>query len=83
MISNWIFGQVFALLFPARNNCVFSAMARAARLFDEAIGKMEALGGEAIEIDFSPFLEAARLLYGGPWVAERYAAIQQFFESAW
>ena len=55
-------------------------MARAARLFDEAIGKMEALGGEAIEIDFNPFLETARLLYGGPWVAERYAAIQQFFE---
>lgn len=30
-------------------------------------------GGEAPEIDFSPFLQAARLLYEGPWVAERYA----------
>lgn len=33
------------------------------------------------EIDFSPFLEIARLLYEGPWVAERYAAILPFIES--
>ena len=26
-----------------------------------------------VEIDLDPFLEAGRLLYGGPWVAERYA----------
>jgi allophanate hydrolase len=50
------------------------------RLFAEAVTKMKALGGKAIEIDFTPFLEAARLLYEGPWVAERYAAIQEFFD---
>ncbi len=50
------------------------------RLFSETITHMQALGGEAVEIDFEPFLEAARLLYEGPWVAERYAAIQSFFE---
>ncbi|PTQ88044.1 allophanate hydrolase [Nitrosomonas ureae] len=50
------------------------------RLFDETITRMQALGGEAVEVDFEPFLEAARLLYEGPWVAERYAAIQSFFE---
>jgi allophanate hydrolase len=41
---------------------------------------MQALGGTPVEIDFAPFLETARLLYGGPWVAERYAAIAEFFE---
>ena len=50
------------------------------RLFNDAVARMQALGGEAIDIDFEPFLEAARLLYEGPWVAERYAAIQSFFE---
>ena len=50
-------------------------------MFDESVAKTRDLGGEAIEIDLDPFLEAARLLYGGPWVAERYAAIQQFFDS--
>lgn len=38
-----------------------------------AVEKLKALGGLAVEIDFSPFLEAARLLYEGPWVAERYS----------
>lgn len=31
-------------------------------------------------IDFSCFLETAALLYQGPWVAERMAAISSFFE---
>ena len=50
-------------------------------LFQQAIKQLEALGGKRVEIDFSPFLETARLLYEGPWVAERYAAIREFFES--
>lgn len=41
-------------------------------LFAHTIEQLKALGGEAVEIDFAPFLEAARLLYAGPWVAERY-----------
>ena len=50
-------------------------------LFKDAIAQLTALGGIAVEIDFEPFLATARLLYEGPWVAERYAAIQEFFES--
>src|SRR5208282_5004111 len=30
--------------------------------------------------DFAPFLDAARLLYGGPWIAERYAAVGKFMD---
>lgn len=47
-------------------------------LFTAAVARMEALGGVRVEIDFAPFLEAARLLYEGPWVAERYVAIAEF-----
>ena len=39
------------------------------------------LGGEPVAIDLQPFLEAARLLYEGPWVAERYAAVEAFIET--
>lgn len=47
--------------------------------FAEAVARgRETLGWEIREIDFSPFLEAARLLYEGPWVAERLAAIETF-----
>jgi allophanate hydrolase len=38
------------------------------------------MGGRRVEIDFSIFRAAAELLYSGPWVAERYAAIREFIE---
>jgi len=34
-----------------------------------------------VEIDFTPFRMAASLLYQGPWIAERYAAVGDFLES--
>jgi allophanate hydrolase len=49
-----------------------------ARLFEQAIARIESLGGSIVRIDFAPFLDAAQLLYGGPWVAERYAALEEF-----
>lgn len=52
----------------------------ARRAFEQALGVLEALGGRASRIDFSLFQEAAALLYEGPWVAERMAAIRPFFE---
>jgi len=58
----------------------FFGDAEAPRLFAAARARLQALGGEEIEIDFEPFLEAARLLYEGPWVSERYAAIERFIE---
>jgi allophanate hydrolase len=48
---------------------------------DAAVRCLESLGGELKEIDFEPFLEAARLLYEGPWIAERYAAVGAFIDA--
>ncbi|HTJ79187.1 MAG TPA: allophanate hydrolase [Rariglobus sp.] len=50
-------------------------------LFAAALDRLRATGAEIIEVDFSPFLEAARLLYEGPWTAERYAAVGEFIET--
>src|SRR6266446_5078951 len=50
---------------------------RSPQLFSQAV---ERLGGERVTIDFAPLLETARLLYEGPWVAERYVAIREFIE---
>ena len=47
-------------------------------LFAAAIRALEALGGTRVEIDFTPFRDAARLLYEGPWVAERWSAVRDF-----
>ncbi len=52
--------------------------AQSARCFEEAAARLTALGGRRVAIDFAPFREAASLLYAGPWVAERLAAIDDF-----
>jgi allophanate hydrolase len=45
------------------------------------LAALAALGGEIVEIDFQPFYAVARLLYEGPWVAERYHAVRKLLES--
>ena len=42
------------------------------------MAQLKTLGGQQVDIDFAPFIETANLLYGGPWVAERLAAIKDF-----
>jgi allophanate hydrolase len=66
---------------PRPQDLQFFGNGEAQRLFGDAVRKMEALGGERVEIELAPFLETARLLYEGPWVAERYAAIRAFFDA--
>jgi allophanate hydrolase len=53
----------------------------AADLFAKSVTRLEQLGGVKTEIDFAPFREACQLLYGGPWVAERLAAIKAFAQA--
>lgn len=71
-------GERFRFGVPRPDQLEFFGDAEYARLFQAAVEQFQALGGEAVEIDFTPFAEAARLLYQGPWVAERYAAIRPF-----
>ncbi len=52
-----------------------------AAMYARAIEAMRGMGGSEVEIDLEPFLEAAKLLYGGPWIAERYAAVGDFLEA--
>lgn len=49
------------------------------RLYDRAIAMAEGLGARIVPVDYSPFRQAAELLYGGPWVAERLAAVSEFY----
>ena len=50
-------------------------------LFQQAIAYAQSLGAQVKEIPFAPFLEAAKLLYEGPWVAERYRAVRALIET--
>ncbi|BBE51234.1 Allophanate hydrolase [Ferriphaselus amnicola] len=66
---------------PRADQLQFFGNQDAAALFQKSCEELEAIGGQKVEIDFLPFLKSARLLYEGPWVAERYAAIREFFEA--
>jgi allophanate hydrolase len=66
---------------PRREQLEFFGDSEYARLFDASIARLESSGGVRVDIDFAPFLDAARLLYEGPWVAERYAAVGRFMDA--
>ena len=49
--------------------------------YDEALSRLALLGAEIVEIDIEPFYETARLLYEGPWVAERTITVRTLLAS--
>jgi allophanate hydrolase len=63
---------------PRPEDRIFFDDKEAERAFDAAIARLTALGGTAVDVDFRPLAEVARLLYAGPWVAERWAAVGDF-----
>ena len=50
-------------------------------IYKETVARAEALGFKVETFDYTPLAEAAALLYGGPLVAERYAAVGAFIEA--
>ena len=74
------FGQIKTFRFGIPQHLEFLGCAESPALFAATIEHLKALGGEPVEIDFEPFLEAARLLYEGPWVAERYSVAGELIE---
>ena len=60
---------------PRRDQRVFFGDAESEYLYERAL-EVLSHQAELVEIDIAPLLEAAQLLYGGPWVAERAAAMK-------
>ncbi|ENH6339647.1 allophanate hydrolase [Burkholderia vietnamiensis] len=65
---------------PRADQLEFYGNASYRAAFDAALARAREQGAQLVEIDFEPFLAAARLLYEGPFVAERLAAIRPFYE---
>ncbi|UCU94354.1 allophanate hydrolase [Hydrogenophaga taeniospiralis] len=66
---------------PRAQDLAFFGNTATPELFEASIERLKALGGTPVTVDLTPFLEAARLLYEGPWVAERYVAIKDFIDA--
>ena len=65
---------------PMAHNLQFFGQHDAAECFSDALQYWQQLGATLVERDITPLLEAAQLLYAGPWVAERFAAVGEFIE---
>ena len=71
----------FSFGVPREDQLTFFGNDEGKKLFYAAVKQLEVQGGTRHEIDFEPFLQAARLLYEGPWVTERYVAIESFLKA--
>ncbi len=69
-------GQPFRFGMPHAAQLQFFGDAAYETLFETAAGRLEDLGGRRVRIDFAPFQAAAELLYGGPWLAERFIVVE-------
>ncbi|WP_374942559.1 allophanate hydrolase [Sphingomonas sp.] len=62
---------------PPADQCRWFGDTESAFLYRQALAGIDA---ELVEIDLAPLNAAARLLYDGPWIAERTAALQPLLE---
>ncbi|TAI66219.1 allophanate hydrolase [Bradyrhizobium sp. Leo170] len=67
---------------PRNGQLIFFGDRQSEQLYAEAVERWAALGATLVEFDLEPFYETARLLYEGPWVAERYLVIRNLLASS-
>lgn len=77
----WFAPPTFRFAVPHAGQLEFFGDEGYAALFEAAVHRLAALGGQAVEVDMGPFLAAQSLLYGGPWVAERLAPLEGFLDA--
>ncbi|MCJ2007726.1 allophanate hydrolase [Methylobacterium sp. J-092] len=66
---------------PDAQGLDFAGDALSEAAFAASLADLEALVGAGRPVDFAPMFATARLLYTGPWVAERYQAIRAVIET--
>ncbi|MDF3022493.1 MAG: allophanate hydrolase [Steroidobacteraceae bacterium] len=77
----WASAPGFRFGVPRADQREFFGNTAYAELFEDSVTRLQSLGGTPVEIDIEPLLESARLLYEGPWVAERYLATEKLIAS--
>jgi allophanate hydrolase len=65
---------------PCGDQLDFFGNRDAKRLFESATQIVASLGWQIVEVDITSFLDTARLLYEGPWVAERTAVVAKLLK---
>ena len=66
----------FSVGVPLKAQRQFFGDSQASEAYERDLETLAGFGATIAEIDFEPFFAVARLLYEGPWVAERYHAVR-------
>jgi allophanate hydrolase len=67
---------------PRKGQLIFFGDRASEQAYGEALARWTGLGATLVEFDLEPFYETARLLYEGPWVAERYLVVRNLLASS-
>jgi allophanate hydrolase len=67
---------------PIAGQRLFFGDRAAEAAYEAALADFAKLGPRIVEIDIEPFYAAARLLYEGPWIAERYLTARALIASS-
>jgi allophanate hydrolase len=67
---------------PRNGQLIFFGDKASEAAYGDALKRWAALGATLVEFDLEPFYETARLLYEGPWIAERYLVIRDLLASS-
>ena len=68
----------FRFAIPDARHLEFFGDEQARRQFAAAVGRLVERGGTAVEVDFAPFLEAGRMVFNSPLIAERWLTYGAF-----
>jgi allophanate hydrolase len=66
---------------PKHSQLLFFGDSVSEAAYQDAIKRWRSLGAEIVPFDIEPLYETARLLYEGPWVAERYLVIRDLLKT--
>jgi allophanate hydrolase len=77
-----MFPEKLRLGVPRNGQLIFFGDKASEKAYGEALERWTSLGATLVEFDLEPFYETARLLYEGPWVAERYLVIRNLLASS-
>jgi allophanate hydrolase len=67
---------------PRNGQLIFFGDKVSEQAYADALKRWTSLGATLVEFDLEPFYETARLLYEGPWIAERYLMIRDLLASS-
>ncbi len=67
---------------PRNGQLIFFGDKASEQAYGDALKRWTTLGATLVEFDLEPFYETARLLYEGPWIAERYLVIRDLLASS-